>query len=60
MLRKDQVETKLAQLQTQVERLKANYIVPNGQVIPPDIFFREMSIIEQLVERIQNLIEIED
>ena len=60
MLRKDQVETKLDQLQTQVERLKANYNGPNGQVIPPDIFFREMSIIEQLVERIQNLIEIED
>ena len=37
MLRKDQVETKLDQLQTQVERLKANYIGPNGQVIPPDI-----------------------
>ena len=60
MLRKQQVETKLDQLQTQVERLKANYIGPNGQGIPPDIFFREMSIIEQLVERIQNLIEIED
>ena len=60
MLRKDQVETKLDQLQTQVERLKANYIGPNGATIPPDIFFREMSIIEQLVERIQNLIEIED
>ena len=60
MLRKSQVETKLDQLQTQVERLKSNYVGPNGQVIPPDIFFREMSIIEQLVERIQNLIEIED
>ena len=60
MLRKSQVETKLDQLQTQVERLKSYYVGPNGQVIPPDIFFREMSIIEQLVERIQNLIEIED
>ena len=60
MLRKDQVETKLDQLQTQVERLKGNYIGPNGQVIPPEIFFREMDIIEKLVERIQNLIEIED
>ena len=60
MLRKQQVETKLDQLQTQVERLKANYVGPNGHVIPPEIFFREMTNIEQLVERIQNLIEIED
>ena len=60
MLRKDQVETKLDQLQTQVERLKGNYIGPNGQTIPPEIFFREMDIIEKLVERLQNLIEIED
>ena len=60
MLRKQQVETKLDQLQTQVERLKVNYVGPNGQVIPPEIFFREMTNIEQLVERIQNLIEIED
>ena len=60
MLRKQQVQTKLDQLQTQVERLKANYVGPNGQIIPPEIFFREMTTIEQLVERIQNLIEIED
>ena len=56
MLRKQQVETKLDQLQTQVERLKSNYVGPNGQIIPPEIFFREMTTIEQLVERIQNLI----
>ena len=37
MLRKDQVETKLDQLQTQVERLKVNYVGPNGQIIPPEI-----------------------
>ena len=60
MLRKSQVETKLDQLQTQVERLKSNYVGTIGQVIPPEIFFREMTSIEQLVERIQNLIEIED
>ena len=60
MLRKQQVETKLDQLQTQVERLKSNYVGPNGQIIPTEIFFREMTTIEQLVERIQNLIEIED
>lgn len=60
MLRKDQVETGLDQLQLQVGRLKSNSIGPDGKVIPPEILQREIESIENIIERLINLIQLED
>ena len=60
MLRKNQVETALDQLQLQVNRLKSNSIGPDGKVIPPQILERELNSIENLIERLVNLIQLED
>jgi|TARA_B100000073_G_scaffold314182_1_gene289158 hypothetical protein len=60
MLRKDQVENGLDQLQLQVSRLKSNSIGPDGKMIPPEILQREIESIESIIERLINLIQLED
>ena len=60
MLRKNQVETALDQLQLQVSRLKSNSIGPDGKVIPPQLLEQELSSIENVIDRLINLIQLED
>jgi hypothetical protein len=60
MLRKDQVESALDQLQLQVSRLKGNIIREDGKMIPPNILQDEIQSIENIIERLINLIELED
>jgi hypothetical protein len=60
MLRKDQVESALDQLQLQVSRLKGNIIREDGKMIPPNILQDEIQSIENIIDRLINLIELED
>ena len=60
MLRKDQVESALDQLQLQVSRLKGNVIREDGKMIPPNLLQQELQSIENIIERLLNLIELED
>tara|TARA_X000001036_G_scaffold367114_1_gene352164 strand:+ start:1086 stop:1268 length:183 start_codon:yes stop_codon:yes gene_type:complete len=60
MLRKDQVESALDQLQLQVSRLKGNVIREDGKMIPPNLLQQELQSIENIIERLINLIELED
>ena len=60
MLRKNQVETALDQLQMQVNRLKSNSIGPDGKVIPPQLLEQELNSIENIIDRLINLIQLED
>ena len=63
MLRKDQVETKLDQLQLAVERLKSSLVVPvdPGDVgTPIQIVVNALQQIENQIDAIINLIQLED
>jgi len=63
MLRKDQVETKLDQLQLAVERLKSSLVVPTdpGDVgTPIQVVVDSLQQIENQIDQIVNLIELED
>ena len=60
MLRKNQVETALDQLQMQVSRLKSNSIGPDGKVIPPNLLEQELNSIENIIDRLINLIQLEE
>ena len=60
MLRKNQVETALDQLQMQVNRLKSNSIGPDGKVIPPQMLEQELNSIENIIDRLINLIQLEE
>ena len=60
MLRKNQVESALDALQLQVSRLKSNAIGPDGKQIPPQILERELNSIENIIDRLINLIQLED
>ena len=60
MLRKDQVESALDQLQLQVSRLKGNIIREDGKMIPPNVLQDEIQSIENIIDRLINLIELED
>jgi|TARA_R110001592_G_scaffold37644_8_gene125403 hypothetical protein len=60
MLRKDQIESQLDQLQIQVTRLKDNSINSAGKQIPPEMLIKDLERIENVIERIINLIELED
>ena len=60
MLRKNQVETALDQLQMQVNRLKSNAIGPDGKIIPPQMLEQELNSIENIIDRLINLIQLED
>ena len=63
MLRKDQVETKLDQLQLAVERLKSSLVVPSepGDVgTPIQVVVDQLQGIENQIDQIVNLIELEE
>ena len=63
MLRKDQVESKLDQLQLAVERLKSSLVVPvdPGDVgTPLQVVVNSLQQIENQIDAIVNLIELED
>ena len=63
MLRIDQVETKLDQLQLAVERLKSSIVVPSDQGdvgTPYEIIIQQLQQIENQIDTIINLIQLED
>ena len=63
MLRKDQVETKLDQLQLAVERLKSSLVVPTdpGDIgTPIQVVVDALREIENQIDAIINLIQLED
>ena len=63
MFRKDQVETKLDQLQLAVERLKSSLVVPvdPGDVgTPLQVVVNALQQIENQIDTIINLIQLED
>ena len=63
MLRKDQVESQLDQLQLEVERLKSSLVVPTepGDVgTPIQVVVNALQGIENQIDAIINLIELED
>ena len=63
MLRKDQVETKLDQLQLAVERLKSSLVVPTdpGDIgTPIQVVVDSLQQIENQIDQVVNLIELED
>ena len=63
MLRKDQVETKLDQLQLAVERLKSSIVVPSDQGdvgTPYEVIIQQLQQIESQIDRIVNLIQLEE
>ena len=63
MLRKDQVESKLDQLQLAVERLKSSLVVPTdpGDVgTPIQVVVNALQQIENQIDNVINLIQLED
>tara|TARA_B100000287_G_scaffold220108_1_gene207588 strand:+ start:99 stop:290 length:192 start_codon:yes stop_codon:yes gene_type:complete len=63
MLRKDQVEEKLDQLQLAVERLKSSLVVPTepGDVgTPIQVVVNALQQIENQIDTLINLIQLED
>ena len=63
MLRKDQVENQLTQLQLEVERLKSSLVVPvdPGDVgTPIQVVVNALQSIENQIDTIINLIQLED
>ena len=63
MLRKDQVESRLDQLQLAVERLKSSLVVPTdpGDVgTPIQVVVNSLQQIENQIDAIINLIQLED
>jgi hypothetical protein len=63
MLRKDQVESQLDQLQLAVERLKSSLVVPTdpGDVgTPIQVVVNSLQQIENQIDAIINLIQLED
>ena len=63
MLRKDQVESKLDQLQLAVERLKSSLVVPvdpGDAGTPIQIVVNALQEIENQIDTIINLIQLED
>ena len=63
MLRKEQVETKLDQLQLAVERLKSSLVVPvdpGDAGTPLQVVVNALQQIENQIDTIINLIQLED
>ena len=63
MLRKDQVESKLDQLQLAVERLKSSLVVPmdpGDAGTPIQVVVNALQQIENQIDTIINLIQLED
>ena len=63
MLRKDQVESKLDQLQLAVERLKSSLVVPvdpGDAGTPLQVVVNALQQIENQIDNVINLIQLED
>ena len=63
MLRKDQVESKLDQLQLSVERLKSSLVVPvdpGDKGTPIQVVVNALQQIENQIDAIINLVQLED
>ena len=63
MFRKDQVESKLDQLQLAVERLKSSLVIPmdpGDQGTPIQVVVNSLQQIENQIDTIINLIQLED
>ena len=63
MLRKEQVEAKLDQLQLSVERLKSSLVIPTDpgdQGTPIQIIVNALQQIENQIDNVINLIQLED
>ena len=63
MLRKDQVETQLDQLQLAVERLKSSLVVPtdpDDKGTPLQVVVNSLQQIENQIDSLINLIQLED
>mgnify|MGYP003117799049 FL=1 len=63
MLRKDQVENQLDQLQLAVERLRSSLIVPmdpNDKGTPIQVVINALQGIENQIDTLINLIQLED
>ena len=63
MLRKDQVETQLDQLQLAVERLKSSLVVPTDpedKGTPLQVVVNALQQIENQIDSLINLIQLED
>ena len=63
MLRKDQVETQLDQLQLAVERLKSSLVVPTDpedKGTPLQVVVNALQQIENQIDTLINLIQLED
>ena len=63
MLRKDQVETQLDQLQFAVERLKSSLVVPTDpedKGTPLQVVANALQQIENQIDSLINLIQLED
>ena len=63
MFRKDQVESKLDQLQLAVERLKSSLVVPvdpGDKGTPLQVVVNALQQIENQIDTIINLIQLED
>ena len=63
MLRKDQVESQLDQLQLAVERLKSSLVVPtdpDDKGTPLQVVVNSLQQIENQIDSLINLIQLED
>ena len=63
MLRKEQVEAKLDQLQLAVERLKSSLVVPTDpgdEGTPIQVVVNALQQIENQIDNVINLIQLED
>ena len=63
MLRKELVSDKLDQLQLAVDRLKSSLVVPTdpGDVVTPtEVIIQQLQQIESQIDRIVNLIQLEE
>lgn len=60
MLRKQQVEERLDQLQLSIDRLKSGVVTPDGSSIAVDAFLQYLKQVETQLEAVVNLIDLED
>ena len=60
MLRKQQVEEKLDQLQLSIDRLKSGVVTPDGRSVSVDAFLQYLRQVETQLDSVINLIDLED
>ncbi len=60
MLRKQQVEERLDQLQLAIDRLKSSVVTPDGRTVSVDAFLQQVRQVEIQLEAVVNLVDLED